>query len=184
MRQAVEHSLRQIGRHRNRAVILFTSVMGLLWLVLLAWNVQRVQELAAQAALYEQAPRCEQEQRAGCRAIEQVRVTHVEEWRVGRGVRHSFTVRRADGRTEVVDEAAGDLYPQVREGTMLEAEVWQGAIVRLRDSLGHESASWDDPAWAQANNTTGVYVTAGLVAVSFALTFYAWRRGHVRDAYQ
>lgn len=155
-----------------------------MWLALFAFNVQRVQELAAQARVYEQAPRCEREPRAGCRALEPVRVTHLEEWRVGRGTRRSFTVRRADGGTDEVREAAGDLYPHVQEGTMLEAVVWQGAIVRLRDGLGHESASWDDPTWQQSNNTTGVYVTAGLATASFALTLYAWWQGRARTEQQ
>ena len=164
--------------------MLFTFGMGLMWLALFAWNVQRVQELAPRAAAYAQAPRCEAEQRTGCRAFEPVRVTHLEEWAVGRSFRHTYTVRRADGGTEVVSEARGDLYPHVQEGTILEAEYWQEAIVRLRDGLGHESASWDDPTWQQSNNMTGVDVTAGLAAVSFALTLYSWRQGRRRDQQQ
>jgi hypothetical protein len=156
----MEDSLRRIMLHPSRAAMLITFALGLLWLILFAWNVQRGRELAAQAAFYEQAPRCDQDQQTGCRVSAPVRVTHVEEWWAGRAIRHSFTVRRADGRTEVVREAAGNLYPHVREETVLEAEYWQDVIVRLRDSQGHETVSWDDPGWILSNNTTGIYVTS------------------------
>ena len=112
--------------------------------------------------------------------MEPVTIILITERTQGRQKLHNFLVLPPDEIAVTVQEAEVGLLPYAQEGATVEAEYWQGKIVRLRDAAGHESRSWDDPDWLKSNNTTGVVVTGALSLVSFGLAIYIWRQAQRR----
>jgi hypothetical protein len=185
VQHAIEHGLREATRRRSRLVAVLFFLIGLMWLALFTVSWQRLEGYAAGAALYDRAPQCSQAGQADCRAITPVAVVQITERSIGRSTHHDYTIRLPDNTTVTLEEAGGGgIYPYAPEGSTVEAEYWQGKIIRLRDGAGHIMTTWDDPDWLKSNNTLGVFFLPLLSVLSFGLAVYIWRRAHRRPRYR
>jgi hypothetical protein len=185
LHQVLEHGLLHKAMHRpNRLLAVFFFLVGVLVLAVSTVSWQRIQGYDAGAALYDQAPLCEQVGQVGCRSIRPVAVVQITERSVGRSTRHDFTVRQSDNTILTIEEAIGDLFPNAPAGTTIEAEYWQGKITRLRDGAGHRMSNWDDPDWLKSNNTLGIFIFPLLSALSFGAAVLMWRRARRPPRYR
>lgn len=105
----------------------------------------RAQDAARLAA----APVCAAGQAADCRLDEQVTVLAVTLESAGRaGSVHVVHVQTPDGHTQAVyasDHDAG-LRDRLAAGTQVNAELWNGFVVRMDDGAGHYLLADDSPA--------------------------------------
>ncbi len=167
------------GTRTGRRGILWPLLFGLLLIIgggeALVLGLVRQQDAARLAA----APLCAPAQQIGCRLDEPVTVVALATESAGRGgSTRVVKVQTPDGSTQSVyanDHDAG-LWSQLHTGEAMQAELWNGSVIRLDDGAGHYLIADDSPVV-----TSVLFPIIGLLALGMGgiLLFFCvriWRQ--------
>lgn len=142
-------SRRSAVRARRGGVIwpiLFSLALILGGIEALALGLVRQQEAARLAA----APVCASGQLAGCRLRERVTVldAYIEDRGRYGGTSREVKVRTPDGKSQIVTANSYDvgLWSTLYVTEQLNAELWNGSVIRLDDAAGRYLLADDSPA--------------------------------------
>lgn len=168
------HNAGRPGGGRWRAI--WPPIFALLFIIggieALALGVVRLQDANRLAA----APLCASGQQDGCRLDERVTIVDLNtDYSARNGPVKTVKVRTPDDNTQIVyatDHDAG-LWSRLQVSEAVNAELWNGFVIRLDDGAGHYLVADDSPAV-----TSVLFPIIGILAViggGVIIAFYVRR---------